>query len=526
MSNSSLQNQPSVIWKEWEKILFRIAFVYFILMCIPTSADWYKGIFSIDWTSLHYRDFYDIARFGSGIPYFGNELFGSRLNGYAVWVITLLLSIPVGLIWTFFDSKRIVPVRNYDLLYYWLRTIVRYRAAIGIIGFGFTKLLPVQMPYPSESLLNNNFGDLTGHKIYWLSIGLSPWYQIFGGIVEVSAGVLLMFRKTTAFGAALLFGALLTITFVNLGYDGGVQVYAGYFALLAAFLLVYDAPAIYRLLIREEYTVPRQYYPLLSMSWQRYGRILLKTVTFGLFIFLLFYLQWVNFRYDPYKQPSTPGVAALRGYYNVEEFRINNKLLPYSPLDRVRWQEVTFEKWSSLTFKVNKAVQIDLSNGGGDPMKDIDRTFELTGVAGGRRVFHYIADTLNHLLYLEDKNNPFAAGRRGGTGGRANKKELERSDKDTIYPVNWIPENTLNTVGNEFARVDEKAQNARRKKAFETDPVVKARRKMILQYAASPDGSSVTLKGTDENRDSVWIVLKRADRNYILSESKLVAGKY
>jgi hypothetical protein len=35
-------------------------------------------------------------------------------------------------------------------------------------------------------------------------------------------------------------------------------------------------------------------------------------------------------------------------------------------------------------------------------MRDIDRTFEVSGVAGGRRVFHYYPDTINHTLYLED----------------------------------------------------------------------------------------------------------------------------
>jgi hypothetical protein len=52
-----------------------------------------------------------------------------------------------GFIWTFVDSKRNPVPQEYNNLYYWLRVIVRYLAGIGIIGFGFTKLLPIQMPY-------------------------------------------------------------------------------------------------------------------------------------------------------------------------------------------------------------------------------------------------------------------------------------------------------------------------------------------------------------------------------------------
>src|SRR5688572_29941677 len=70
-------------WKEYEKVLFRIAFIFFIAISIPYSVEWYKIVFNIDWTNLHYRDLYDIARFGSGINLFGNSLFGSTLLGYA-----------------------------------------------------------------------------------------------------------------------------------------------------------------------------------------------------------------------------------------------------------------------------------------------------------------------------------------------------------------------------------------------------------------------------------------------------------
>jgi len=223
-------------WKGWQKILFRIAFVFFVFMSLPTSSSWYSNLFSIDWTNLHYRDIYDLARFSSGFSFVGNAIFGNTLNGYANWFITLFVASVLGLVWTALDRKR----KEYNTLYYWLRVIVRYRAGIGIIGFGFTKLLPVQMPYPSEGLLNTDFGDFTAQKIYWLSIGIVPWYQVFAGVVEIAAGTLLFFRKTTFLGALLLFGALGDIVYVNFAYDGGVHVYSSYFVLLAAFLMIPD----------------------------------------------------------------------------------------------------------------------------------------------------------------------------------------------------------------------------------------------------------------------------------------------
>ncbi len=401
-SSEASQIASPKAWKPWQKILFRIAFVFFIAMSFPNTLDWYTEIFSFDWLHLHYRDLYDIARFGSGLNFFGNKIFGSSLNGYAVWIITFIFSVVVGGIWSaiaYFTKKE---ASEYNLLNYWLRVLVRYRAGIGIIGFGFTKLTPTQLPYPSWGVLNTNFGDLTLQKIYWLSIGIVPWYEVFTGVVEVAAGALLFFRVTTFWGAVLLFGALADIVYVNFAYDGGVHVYSSYFVLFSAFLLIDYIPDLYRLLIQEKFTVPFHFYPTFDKAWQRIARISLKSLVIILFLPVFTYLAIVNFLYDPYKQPAQKGIAALRGNYHVTEFKLNGQVLPYNPLDTTRWQQATFEKWTTLTFKVNKPVELDLSNGGGAPMRDINRTFELTGVAGGQRVFYYEADTVRKILYLQD----------------------------------------------------------------------------------------------------------------------------
>ncbi|QNF35814.1 hypothetical protein HUW51_11615 [Adhaeribacter swui] len=518
-------------WKTYQKVAFRIAFIFFVCLSIPNGVEWYKHVANIDWTNLHYRDLYDIARFGSGIDLFGNTFFGSKLNGYANWIVTFLVAVVGGFIWTWVDAKKNPTPKNYNVLYYWLRVIVRYRAGIGIIGFGFTKLLPVQMPYPSLGLLETNLGDFTAQKIYWLSIGIVPWYQIFAGVVEVAAGTLLFFRKTTTLGAILLFGALGDIVYVNFAYDGGVHVYSSYFVLLAAFLMVHDIPKIYRLLIQERFTVPVNYYPAFAKVWQKYARIGLKAGVIVLFLGVLFYLQLINFLYDPYKQPSTAGVKKLRGTYHVTEFRINNQTLPFSPEDSVRWQDVTFEKWTTLTYKVNRPLPLDLSNGGGDPMRDINRTFEISGVGGGRRVFHYQADTVNQVLYLQDKYFPFQARRNkvagvGGDGGQNNSNTQQKKKEEVAaYDDNWIPKEALANIGDENLKIDKRAASTRRDRELAEAPKNEKRNRMILKYSTT-DGSRVILTGTDEKKNSIYIVLNKAPKQYALSESTLEAGKY
>lgn len=522
----------STRWPLWKKIVFRIAFVFFVAMSLPNNLDWYKEVATFDWLHLHYRDLYDVARFGSGLNFFGNRIFGSTLNGYAVWVITFLFAIVVGLAWTGIAIVTQKDRTEYNLLYYWLRVIVRYRAGIGIIGFGFTKLTPTQLPYPSWGVLNTNFGDLTLQKIYWLSIGIVPWYEVFTGVVEVAAGALLFFRATTFWGAVLLFGALADIVYVNFAYDGGVHVYSSYFVLFSAFLLVDYIPKLYNLLILEKPTIPTTYYPTFSEAWQRIARISLKTGTIVLFLPVFTYLAIVNFLYDPYKQPALKGIPQLRGNYHVTEFRHKGQVIPFSPLDTLRWQQATFEKWTTLTFKVNRPVDLDLSNGGGAPMRDINRTFELTGVAGGQRVFYYEADTVHHVLYLQDKNRgqrqegrEFLGNRTDfGGDGRTNasgKKKNEKKKED-----NWIPKEALAIIGPEASKIEPIAYSTRRVKGIEAESRPGKRNRMILKYDVQNGGNRVVLTGIDEHKDSIRVVLDRYEKKYALSRSTLEAGKY
>lgn len=523
-------------WAPYQKVFFRIFAIFFVLLSIPNSVAWYDHVLHIDWTSLHYRDLYDIARFGSGINLFGNRLFGSSLQGYANWIITLLISVGLGLGWSVFVWLRKTERAEYNELFYWVRTIVRYRAAIGIIGFAFTKVLPVQMPYPSLGLLNSDFGDLTAQKIYWLSIGIVPWYQVFAGVVELAAGTLLLFRKTTAIGAILLFTALGDIVYVNFAYDGGVHVYSSYFVLLAAFLLATDLPRLYRLLVAEKFSLPYQYVPVFP-SWLQKLRVGVKAIIIFVFLFLFFYLQLVNFMFDPYKQPAVKGVSTLRGNYSVDEFYVNGQLVPAVASDTTRWQQVTFEEWSTLSFKVNKPTPLDLSNGGGDPQRDVNRTFEVSGVAGGQRVFHYEADEEEHVLYLQDKFKEVPDVRNrtagvGGDGGTERNLDAEAAKKSASIqlPVwtekDWINADARQRIGNELHKIDPQAYSTRRAREYAAAPDFEKRNRMILRYEVSDDGSRVVLNGLGEAKDSIKVVLSKVDRSYLLASPSLKAGKY
>jgi hypothetical protein len=513
-------------WPASKRITFRITFVFFLLLCIPLQLSWYKALIQIDWLHPDYRDIYDLARFETEVPDVlfktphksladvekagvGETISTNWLRDYSAWGNALAIAIIAGILWTALDRKR----HSYPALYYWLTVVVRFRAALGIICFGFTKIFPTQMPYPSYGMLNTDFGDFTVQKLYWLSIGIVPWYQVFGGLVEITAGLLLCFRKTATFGAILLLAALGNITVVNFAYQGSVHVYASYFVLLAIFILMPDLMRLYRLLILERYTVPLSYYPNYAEPLYKYGRLGLKSLTFFLFVVLLGYTQYLNFRYDPYKLPATAGVKALRGTYNVTEFRINKQVIPYDPTDSLRWNQATFEQWNTLTFRVHKPVLIDPTNGGGASIRDIQRRFEITGIAGGQRAFHYYADTIDHVLYLEDKNIVAGRMKPASVSGVANPIK----SKQASNPDSWISKAAWKHIGDENKMVDRHVWSTRRDRVF-SHPKGSTNQ--------TKDGSKVILQGINETNDSIYVVLERLNKKYVLEESSIKAGKY
>jgi hypothetical protein len=417
ISENNIYTIANSTWKKYELILFRIAFVFFTLMSIPLSGKYYSMLFSINWLDLGYRDLTNLGRFSPNFLNIPTESGRWGLASYADYGVVLLIAILVGVIWTGLDRKRL----NYHLLYYWLRVLVRYRVAIGMIEFGLVKVFLIQMPEAPLGTLHTNFGDITAQKLYWLSVGVVPWYEITLGFVEVIAGILLFFRKTTMPGALLTAGASANIVYINFAYDGGVHVYSSYFVILCAFLLIPYISDYYKLLVKEQEVNPLRFYPQFKSPLQKNSRYVIKWGIIFLFTVVIGYLHVQNQLHKPLiKEPITSGIAGTKGYYEVSEFKLNNEIIPYSPLDSTRWQDVTFEKYSTITFKVNKAIKLDLSNG--VPAKtDLDRSWELTGIAGGRQYYYYEVDSVNQILKLYNKHQV-------GDKGKKDKKTEKQPD--------------------------------------------------------------------------------------------------
>lgn len=391
-------------WKYWEKVGFRFTFIFFILMVVPLDWEWYEKVFKPD--SLY--DFMASIAGGSRTGWIEIDSESGKWGfaSYTSWWLNGLVAVLVASIWTILARNS--KVQAYNALYYWLRVLVRYRIALGLIAFGFIKFFPMQMPFPSLANLNTDFGEYAPFKLYWQIVGVSYRYEIFLGVLEIAAGSLLFFRPTVVIGAIINVGVLFNIAHANIAYDGAVHVYSSYFVLLSLFLLLQYLPAIWKLFILREPVSTYYYVPRFLKKWNNPIYFGIKATIVVLFIVVYGYFRYERFYHEGrLKEPVLPGLAKAAGHYEVSSFLLNGKVLPYSPGDSVRWHQAFFERYSTLVYKVNKANNIDLGNGT-PALNDVLKTYEFTGRAGGKSYLYYEIDSLDHSLYLIDKNQKFS----------------------------------------------------------------------------------------------------------------------
>ncbi|SIO37291.1 hypothetical protein [Chitinophaga niabensis] len=412
---------PAVEWNNREKIFFRFFFIYFLLQVVPLDPAYFS---SVNWTVLHYGDIFNIAHYHP--PYF------------SAWGIIALVALVGTAIWTYIDrDKRI----SYDRLYYWIRVALRYRLAIALFAYGFLKFYPLQAPYPSLSNLNTYYGDYTRWKLFSLSLGIVPDYQSFLGLVEIITGGLLLYRKTASVGAFIVLIFTGNVFMSNIAYEGGEQVYSLYLITLALFVLSFDIKRLFQLLILQKPAFPNRFHVTLTKNWQRYGRLALKS--FVIFFFVPAYAFKLSMS-QTYQFPTTAGLTGTEGIYNVTQFSRNQDTLPYSKTDPVRWQDVVFEKWATISIRSNRPVIIDSNNTESVSAPENNRTYELEGTAG-RHYYSYDVDTLKQILTLHNKNKHYKGEQLVLHYSRLNDSKLLLSN-DSLYvvldkvPKKWLLE--------------------------------------------------------------------------------------
>ena len=193
----------SVVWHPAIKFLFRFCFVYFFLYCFPFPLD------GFDFTTPVAKPYYHF--FDWLVPLIGRKWFHLKAvitfplfdkvddsrYGLVFIYCTLIISASATIIWSYLDWKR----KNYLNLNEWLKIYLRYFLAAYLFGYGFVKVFPSQFQEITASRLVMTVGDQSPMLLAWNFMGYSTTLMKLNGLVEVIAGLLLLFRRTTTIGA-------------------------------------------------------------------------------------------------------------------------------------------------------------------------------------------------------------------------------------------------------------------------------------------------------------------------------------
>jgi uncharacterized membrane protein YphA (DoxX/SURF4 family) len=316
------------------RILFRFAFCFVIITFFPFPIDEIPKLGVLDdkvlsiwipiaqWTGAH------VLHLG---PVFHHENDGSgdTTFDYVENLCALVIAIIATALWSVLDRGRLA----YDGLHRWFRVYVRLALATAMFSYGLEKMFALQMPHPSIHRLDERIGDLSPMGLLWTFMGASSSYQFFAGLVESSAGILLLIPRCVTFGAVIAAGALTNIVMLNFSYDVPVKLYSLTLLLLALILIAPSVKQLLSLFVLNREARLNELSVRFSAAWKRWAWAAAQCCFAGLII----WQASQNLGPDPTPKP------AFFGLYDVISSNAN-------------WHQVTFDYYFGT-----KTIAIDQS---------------------------------------------------------------------------------------------------------------------------------------------------------------------
>ncbi|RZS99130.1 hypothetical protein [Aquimarina brevivitae] len=345
---SSTENKN---WSLLSRIGFRFSFIYFLLFIIFQNNGAYPLFQLISQFSDKVMQKLAIW-FGESlirVPYqikTGPNGSGDTTYDYMVIFVVFTIAILGTIVWSIIDKKR----TSYKNLYYVLTTAIRYYVGLMLISYGLVKVIQLQFAAPRFDRLMQSYGESSPMGLAWTFLGFSEGYNLFMGIAEVLAG-LLLFRRTMTLGAIITLMTAMNVMAVNYFYDVPVKILSTHLVLMTLFLLARDFKKVMSFFVTHS---PVQKLTLIQMP--KFG----KPMRIGLKIFkglVLVYALGYGF-YSVLKSRTLYGTLApkppLYGVYEVTNYVINGDTITNYKSDKL-WKNLTFERANRVRIqKINR----------------------------------------------------------------------------------------------------------------------------------------------------------------------------
>lgn len=325
---------PQPVWTRAKRFLFRftVAFVILFILTlsfphsfIPDIPSWIAPLFEsvIPWTGKNI--------FGIKYPY-TSELISDSTGLYIHLFVLLAIGIVLTIFWSVTDRYR----KSYPILAYWFITFISYYLAFYLLSYGCNKLFKWQFYLPEPNLLYTTVGNSYRDILYWSTMGTSHSYNVFLGLLEIIAALLLFFKRTRLLGALLAFGIMLNVVMINFSFNISVKIYSCFLLLLSIIIAAPDVKRLYDFFIRGRAVEQRNWKQVYFIRNTRWLYITLKSVVL-LWIacsILAPYVRSGNFNDDQYKRP------AFHGAYEIPVFVNNDDTLLPLTTDTLRWRRL------------------------------------------------------------------------------------------------------------------------------------------------------------------------------------------
>jgi hypothetical protein len=257
----------------------------------------------------------------------------------------LVVALAAAAVWMTLDRGR----RDYAALRVWFRVFLRFALAAQMFYYGMAKIVPTQFPPPALVTLIEPVGHASLSDLLWTFIGASLPYQVFTGVAELLAGLLLLTPQTTALGALIGIADMLQVFVLNMTYDFGLKQISFHLLVMFAWLLAPEFHRLANVLVLNRAASPSSEQPLFATA--RANRIaLVAQVVFGAYLVVMF--TSLSMRY--YYAAGGPGgeKSPLYGIWNVEQLSVNDEVRPavMNDYDR-RWRRVIFDAPNVVVFQ-------------------------------------------------------------------------------------------------------------------------------------------------------------------------------
>jgi hypothetical protein len=343
-------------WSFPQRLVFRFVFILLTLFILLFNNGTFPMIYIILWPFLLQVHIFIpwVAKTILHLPYqvtiFTNGS-GDTTYDYLVLLCITVTAVLGAILWTILDRKR----NNYSWLFYWLTVAVRFYVGFMLIQYGSIKLVQLQFLPPGFSRLIMPYGDSSPMGLAWTFLGFSKGYNIFMGIAEMMAG-LLLFRRTVTFGAIMTLMASANVMAVNYFYDVPVKIVSTSLVLMSLFLL---APNIINLLKfffgTEAVKLSSVPAPITHNKWLKISKYTFKYLVIAYVALSMVSTIVKGMKMYGENAPKSP----LYGTYEIKEaFKDNARISNDNP-----------KKWKTIMFQGPEHVKVKYI---GEEMADFD----------------------------------------------------------------------------------------------------------------------------------------------------------